>query len=364
MSIILFIVILGVLILAHEFGHFIAAKRAGIRVDEFGIGFPPRLWGKTVGETTYSLNTFPVGGFVKIFGENPDEESLHGADSARSFVRKSKLIQAWVISAGVVFNLLLAWVLLSLGFMIGVPYSPDDTVNGARVTNAELTITQVKPNSPADVAGLRAGDKIISLASGKDVLEGVDVDSVQKFIARHDELELTYSRGGEMKTASASTKDGLVEGRRAIGISMDMAGILKLPVHQALYAGAETTLLFTASTAVGIVSFFMNIFSGSADFSQVSGPVGIVGVVGASAALGFVYILSLMALISINLAVINLLPFPALDGGRLLFILIEVIKGSPIKPAIANAANGIGFILLILLMIVVTYNDIVKIVVG
>lgn len=364
MSIILFIVILAILILVHEFGHFIAAKRAGIRVDEFGIGFPPRLWSKTVGETTYSVNAFPIGGFVKIFGENPDEESLHGADSQRSFVHKSKFIQAWVVSAGVIFNLLLAWLLLSLGFMVGIPYSPDDTVNGSRVVNAELTITQVLPNSPAATAGLQVGDKIRSLSSGKDVLAATDMTSVQKFIAGHEKVDLTYARGGATNTTSLSTKEGLVEGKRAIGISMDMAGTLRLPPHQALYAGAEATVVLTGATAVGIGSFFMNIFKGAADFSQVSGPVGIVGVVGASAALGFVHIVSLMALISINLAVINLLPFPALDGGRLLFIIIETIKGSPLKPAIANTANGIGFILLILLMIVVTYNDIVKIVAG
>jgi regulator of sigma E protease len=364
MSTIIFIVILATLILVHEFGHFIAAKRAGIRVDEFGIGFPPRLWGKKIGETTYSLNLFPVGGFVKIFGENPGEESLRGSDSARSFVRMPKLMQAWVVSAGVVFNLLLAWIILSAGFMAGIPYSPDDTPNGRRVVNAELTITQVVPRSPADAAGLHVGDKIISLSAQGDVLTRGDMTAVQKFIAGHDTFEMTYSRGEETATLAMKPKEGIADGRRVIGISMDMAGILELPIHRALYAGAEATVSLTIATALGIGSFFINIFSGSADFSQVSGPVGIVGVVGASAALGFVHILSLVALISINLAVINLLPFPALDGGRLLFILIEAIKRSPIKPSIANATNGIGFILLILLMIVVTYNDIMKIVAG
>ncbi len=367
MSIFLFIIILAVLILAHEFGHFIAAKRAGIRVDEFGIGFPPRLWKKKIGETTYSLNAFPVGGFVKIFGENPDDlpaqagESMHGKDVKRSFVHKSKWIQAWVVGAGIIFNLLLAWVLVSVGFMAGLPFSAEDEKYGARVEGAALTVTQVMPSSPAEVAGLKGGDYILALYAGADVLEDPGISSAQKFIGSHEELTLAYMREKEIRTVIVHPEDGVVDGRRAIGISMDNAGTLKLPVHEALYAGALTTASFTWATMVGIIEFFKNIFVGQADFSEISGPVGIVGIVGDASELGFVHLLSLVAIISINLAVINLLPFPALDGGRLFFILIEAIKGSPIKPAIANTANGIGFILLILLMVVVTYSDIAKI---
>lgn len=145
---------------------------------------------------------------------------------------------------------------------------------------------------------------------------------------------------------------------------MDMTGTLKLPVQEALYAGLTTTASLTSATAIGLLEFFKNIFTGQANLSDVSGPVGIVGVVGDASALGFIYLLSLTALISINLAIVNLLPFPALDGGRLFFILIEAIKGSPVKPVIVNTANGIGFTLLILLMVAVTYSDIAKIVHG
>ena len=364
MSIFLFIIILAVLILAHEFGHFIAAKRAGIRVDEFGIGFPPRLWKKKIGETTYSLNAFPVGGFVKIFGEDPDDESIHGKDAKRSFVHKSKWVQAWVIGAGIIFNLLLAWILISVGFMAGLPFSAEDEVYGSRVEGAVLTVTQVMPNSPAEEAGLKGGDRILALYAGADVLENPGVDSTQKFIGTHEELTFAYMREKEIRTVIIHPKDGVVSGRSAIGISMDNAGTLKLPVHEAVYAGALTTASFTWATLTGIIDFFKNIFVGQADFSEISGPVGIVGIVGDASALGFVHLISLVAIISINLAVINLLPFPALDGGRLFFILIEAIKGSPIKPSIVNTANGIGFILLILLMVAVTYSDIAKLIHG
>lgn len=360
MSILLFIVILAVLILVHELGHFIAAKRAGVRVDEFGLGFPPRLWKKKIGETVYSINAFPVGGFVKIFGENPDEESMHGKDSKRSLGHKPKLTQAWVIGAGVTYNFLLAWSIISAGLMVGIPYSVDDTSYGKKVVAPEVVITQVLPSSPAMAAGIKGGDHVRLLVAGKDRLEKPSVETTQNFIASHDELELTYTRGSETKTTMVRPRDGIIDNRRAIGISMDMVGTLTLPVFEALYVGAITTGELTWETAVGIFGFLKNVFVGHADFSEVSGPVGIIGIVGDASTLGIVHLASLVAMISINLAIINLLPFPALDGGRLFFLLIEAIKGSPIKPVIANTANGIGFILLILLMVVVTYHDIAK----
>lgn len=360
MSILLFIVILAILIIAHEFGHFIAAKKSGIRVDEFGIGFPPRLLKKTYGETTYSINAFPVGGFVKIFGENPDEESINGKDSSRSFVHKSKLIQAWVISAGIIFNLLFAWILVSVGFMVGLPFSADDERYGDRVVSPILTIVQVMPGTPAETAGIKPGDKIIALYGSGDSLDTPGINTTKRFIAEHDEITFSYLRDKEIRTVNIVPAKGVLEGQKGIGISMDHAGILKLSPHEALYAGLLSTADLTGSTATSLLNFFKGLFTGSAVFSQVSGPVGIVGVVANASEQGFASLLLLTALISINLALINLLPFPALDGGRLFFILIEAIKGSSIKPIIANTANGIGFILLILLMVVVTYHDIVK----
>lgn len=364
MSILLFIVILCVLIVAHELGHFLAAKKAGIRVDEFGVGFPPRLFKKKIGETVYSLNAFPVGGFVKIFGENPDEESMHGHDAKRSFVHKPKLIQAWVVSAGIIFNLILAYILISLGFMIGLPYSADDAKYGARVQGAELSISYVREGSPADLAGLKAGDQILALYGGGDALESPRTATTQEFIASHKEVTLAYMREKEIRTATVVPEITPALERPIIGISMDMTGTLTLPVHQALYAGITTTASVTWATVTGLLEFFKNIFTGQASFGEVSGPVGIVKMVGDASTLGLVYLISLTALISINLAVINILPFPALDGGRLLFILIESIKGSPIKPVVANSVNGIGFILLILLMVFVTYHDIAKLITG
>lgn len=364
MSIILFIIILAALILVHELGHFIAAKRAGVRVDEFGIGFPPRLWQKKIGETVYSVNAFPIGGFVKIFGEDPNEESMNGKDSSRSLTHKKRYVQAWIIGAGVVFNLLFAWILISFGFMAGLPYSVDDSKYGSRVQNPQLTITQVMPNTPAEKAGLKGGDIIIDLVSDKDSLGNPRVETTQKFIASHEEITLTYLRGTETKTATVSGVEGVIDDRRAIGISMDIVGILKLPVHEAFYVGLSTTASITVAMAIGILDFFKNIFIGQGSLEGLAGPVGIVGIVNDASTLGFVHLLSLTAIISINLAIINLLPFPALDGGRLFFLLIEAIKRSPIKPEVANIANGIGFLVLIAFMVFVTFNDVVKLIQG
>ncbi|MFZ2303515.1 MAG: site-2 protease family protein [Minisyncoccia bacterium] len=362
MSIILFIIILAALILVHELGHFIAAKRSGVRVDEFGIGFPPRLWTKKIGETVYSLNVFPIGGFVKIFGEDPDNESLKGNDSSRSLTHKPRIVQAWIISAGVVFNLLFAWFLISAGFMVGLPYSVDGSAYGERVESPILTITQVMPLSPAHEAGLKGGDIIIKIVSGKDVLTNPRVSATQNFIASHEEMDLTYLRGGSEETVAVFGAEGFIGGRRAIGISMDNVGILKLPIHEAFFVGFTTTASITITMAVGILEFFKNIFIGQANFQDIAGPVGIVGIVSDASTLGFIHLVSLTAIISINLAIINLLPFPALDGGRLLFILIESIKRSPIKPEITNIANGIGFLILIAFMVFITFHDITKLI--
>lgn len=363
MSIVIFLIILAVLILVHEFGHFIVAKKSGIRVDEFGLGFPPKLFGKKFGETEYTFNLIPFGGFVKIFGESPNEESLEGPDKDRSLVRKPKYIQVAVISAGVFFNILLAWFLISVGFMSGLPTSVESAPAGAIVQNAQITITGVEEGSPAKEAGLAVGDRILSMVSGGDSLSDPNVSLIQSFINGHggSEVEIFYKRADVLHSALVTPIEGIVSGKYAIGIGMDMIGVVKLPIHLAMWEGGKMTIALTGAVAGAFYGLITDLFSGAADFSTLTGPVGIVGLVGDAADFGFVYLLSLMAIISINLAIINLLPFPALDGGRLLFILIEAIKGSPISPRVANTAHAVGFALLILLMLFVTFNDVVKI---
>jgi len=366
MNILIFFVILLILVVSHEFGHFIVAKKFGIRVDEFSFGFPPKLFGKKVGETTYNFNALPLGGYVKIFGENPDEESISGPDSARSFVNKPRYIQALVLLAGVVMNFLVAWLLLSIGFMSGLPTSVSAVPKGAIVQNQALTITSVIVNSPAEIGGLKTGDKILSLETKTDstklLSSNIIAENVQSFIKNHSDEEINISlvRGKENINVIVVPEINANSGVAMVGISMDTIGILKLPFYMAFWEGLKLSSELFIGTVVGFYNLIHDAFLGQADMATLTGPVGIVGVVGDAAKFGFIYLLSFTALISINLAVINLVPFPALDGGRLFFLLIEKIKGSRIKPKIANTMNMIGFVLLMVLMVLITYNDIVK----
>jgi regulator of sigma E protease len=356
MSIIIFIIILLVLVVSHEFGHFIVAKKNGIRVDEFAFGFKPKLFSVKKGETTYSFNALPIGGYVKIFGENPDEESMNGPDKDRSFVNKPRYVQAAVLFAGVAMNFLVAWLLLSVGFMSGLPSSVDSAPKGATVRNAEVAVVSVMKDSPAEIAGLKVGDRITHLSFNGDATDLPSLESLKYFVKKHsgDDIAVKFHRGPEEMETHLTPKDGIV------GISMDLIGTLKLPVHKALWEGLKLTTNLTKATAVGFYSLIHDALVGKGNLNSISGPVGIVGVVGDATQFGFIYLLSFTALISVNLAVINLIPFPALDGGRLLFLLIEKIKGSRIKPEIGNMVNMIGFGILMLLMIVITYHDIVK----
>lgn len=361
MSIIIFIVILLVLVVSHEFGHFIVAKKSGIRVDEFSFGFPPRIYGKKVGETTYNLNALPFGGYVKIFGENGDDPDVSEEDKKRSFVNKPRYIQALVLVAGVVMNFLVAWLLLSVGFMSGLPSSTSMAPKGSTVGNQYITITSVVKGSPAEISQLKTGDKLLKLVTPKDYTEVSSAESVQYFVKKHanEAIKVEYLRGKENKETEVTPINNK-EGVPAIGIAMDTIGTLKLPIHKAVWEGLKLTTNITIGTAVGFYKLISQAIVGKADMSSVTGPIGIVGVVGDAASFGFIYLLSFIALISVNLAVINLLPFPALDGGRLLFLLIEKIKGSRIKPEIGNLINMIGFGLLMVLMVFITYHDIVK----
>lgn len=365
MSILIFVVILLVLVLAHEFGHFFAAKRFGIRVDEFGFGFPPKLFGKKYGETEYSLNLLPLGGFVKIFGETPDDENMNGPDSGRSFINKPKWQQALVLFAGVFMNFLLAWVLFSFGFMSRMPISAGSARGGDyELQEVNLVILAVTPGSPAELAGLQTGDKIISLENEADFTTSVNPDTVKSFVVASGgrEIELGYRRGKnpEINLARIMPTTATADGQPIIGISMDQIGTAKLPILRAFGAGMGLTLSVTKDTAWGLYGLILDSLKGQGSLESITGPVGIVGIVGDAYEFGFVYLMSFAALISVNLAIINLIPFPALDGGRLFFLLIEKIKGSRIAPAVANTANLIGFSLLILLMLVITYHDIIK----
>lgn len=367
MSILVFILVLVVLILVHEFGHFIVAKLSGMRVDEFGIGYPPRIWGKKFGETEYTINALPFGGFVRIFGEDQTDQEI--LQSKRSFSARPKIAQALTLVAGVAMNLILAYILITATLVMGTPRAlTAEEVPGAQ--NVQLMISGVMPGSPAAEAGLAVGDAIQSVTK-QNSLETYTSQNPDGFIsfvssgAPGTALDLAIKKGAEVKTISVTPKSGVLTddpSRVALGISVAQVGVVPEPLLRAPIDGAIYTWEVSKQTAVGLVTFFSQALTLRADLSQVSGPVGIAGAVGNAYADGLSALLSIAAIISINLAIINLLPLPALDGGRLLFVIIEAIIRRPIKPSVAATVNGIGFALLILLMVVVTGSDILKLV--
>ncbi len=365
MSILIFIVVLVALIIVHEFGHFIVAKLSGMRVDEFGLGYPPRaLTVATVGETTYTLNWLPFGGFVKIYGE--DALSPDAPKDSRSFSSKSRFAQALVLVAGITMNLLFAYVLITGALVMGTPRALSES-EIVHAESMELMVANVLPGTPAFVAGLLPGDSIVGAKIGGEEWRAADPKSFSAFIAssKGSKVTLQIKRNGSEQSIVAAPVSGIAvsdRSRFALGVEVATIGVVPLSFGTAIIEGASLTWGATKMTAIGLGHFFYSIFTFTADLSQVAGPIGIAGAVGAASSQGFGDLLSIMAIISINLALINLIPIPALDGGRLLFVIIECVIRRPIKASIANSVNMVGFAFLILLMVVVTAHDIFKIV--
>jgi regulator of sigma E protease len=367
MSILIFIVVIVILIVVHEFGHFVAAKLAGMRVDEFGLGYPPRALtlGK-IGETEYTLNWLPFGGFVKIYGEDGLAEDHTGHTPSRAFSSRPRILQAIVLIAGIFMNLVFAYVLITGALVAGTPRALSDN-ELAIAHNQQLMVAEVLPGTPASSAQILAGDAIISAGDSEGQWEAVDPESFASFIdaSKGTPVTLDIDRNGTPMTITVAPSEGVAAtdpSRYALGVEVATIGVLPISFGSAIVEGASFTWGAITLTAEGLWHFFYGIFTLSPDFSQVAGPVGIAGAVGSASAQGFGDLLSIMALISINLALINLIPIPALDGGRLLFVLIESVIRRPIKPSVAQAVNSVGFVFLILLMVVVTAHDIFKIV--
>ncbi len=360
MSVVLFLVVLFILILVHEWGHFIVAKKVGMRVDEFAIGFPPRLFVLKRGETEYTFNILPIGGFVRIFGENPQSEE-DTLDQPRSFSARPRWAQALVLIAGVTMNVIFAWFLFVITFMVGVPTALDEQTAS---DSAQLYISSVLPGSPL-FEQVPSGAEVIALTAGAEALTDFVPSEFSKFVQNHaaEELSLTIAASGEEKTVSVTPVTGLLaedEGRAAIGVSLALVDTVKQSFGESLVSASAATVSGLKNITIGLFTLLSQAVQGTADFSQVAGPVGIVGMVGDAASYGITTLLTFTAMISLNLAVINMLPVPALDGGRLVFVAIEAIIRRPLNPAWTIRLNLLGFALLILLMLVVTWHDIAK----
>ena len=377
MSIIIFLLVLAVLIFVHELGHFVAARAFGIRVDAFKIGFGPKLLYWKRGETEYGINAIPFGGYVKIFGEDPDAVSTHGPDAGRSFVHKARWKQVVCLAAGVLCNFIFAWILYAVVFASGFTASPDGLEQySQRFEHHRIMITSVAADSPAAHAGLKSGDTLISAEttamnhmrgiSGAKPTTGQTVEDIQSIIndSRGLPVALTYVRDGQTTIIGVLPVANILPGKMAIGVAMGEAVDLRLPILSAISEGFVYTGTLIKATVVGLWDLVADIFRGHPDFSQVTGVVGIYGIVADAQHMGWTYLLMIAAVISINLGVINLVPFPALDGGRILFVLIEAVTRRRIPAKVANITNLIGFILLMILMVLVTWRDIARLISG
>ncbi len=353
-TILIFIVVLGVIVFVHELGHFSMAKLFGVKVDEFGIGFPPKIVGKKIGETEYTLNWIPLGGFVKIMGEDGE-----GRDDPRSFGAKKVWQRAIILSAGVIMNFLLAAVIFSVILFARFPQDVTGVPEESLPQNIEQSYVQisfVSEDSPAEKAGLEPMDKILSV-NGTDINR---VENFSEFTGSNIEKNITLEiqRGEEVieKDVFVEKKDS----RGVVGITISSIIVAKSSLLTSISGG----FMQAVNWSVTIVDSFYHLladllYKGGTDM-EVSGPVGIVKMTGQAAQLGVLVLLNFMAIISINLAIINILPFPALDGGRILFLFAEKIKGAPVSQEFEAKVHNTGFLLLMLLMVIVTFQDVLR----
>lgn len=363
MSLLIFIIVLGALVFVHELGHFLFAKLTKTKVLSFAIGFEPTLFKKKRGETTYKLNLIPFGGYVRIFGQDPSEDISKEPD--RAYINKSTGAKLLILLGGVLFNFIFAWILLTAGLIMGTPSLVVPPENGEVVisSNATNEVLRVLPNSPADIAGIKPGDQILKVTVGDTTVEKPDTFRIRQLVldnANKEVFKFEVLRAGEqtkeVSIVPASTSN---EGEFIVGLSVEELIIKKLPFFSAIKTGFSDTVFLTKETFLAFKDLIIDSTKGEADISNLTGPVGMVGIVGDASARGFGYLLYFTALISINLAVLNLIPFPALDGGQIVFVLIESITKKKIPAKVATYTNLIGFGLLILLMIAVTIFDVV-----
>lgn len=345
MTIILFIIVLLVTVLVHEWGHFIAAKKSGMLVEEFGFGIPPRLWSFKKGETRYSINALPFGGFVKIAGENGLDDTV---PHDRQFESKAWWKQSIVLVAGVVCNILLAVLLLTISYSLGTPTLSD---------TGTPTVLNVTKGSPIDQAGIAIGDTITSIKKYDEEITSIDTDSLKKTINNStDPIVITYVHDKKESVVTVIPKrDGAVA---ILGISVEKVKLERTSIPKAFVQGVKQTIFITGSIFKTVGTLLGNLVSGTKQSQELIGPIGLATEIKHASAIGFGYLLAFTAMISINLAVINILPFPALDGGRLIIVLLERITRRKFSKTAVGIIHASGFILLIGLMIFLSIGDI------
>lgn len=354
MNIVVFILTLSILVLIHELGHFLAAKKRGVLVEEFGLGLPPRIAGIKIGETIYSINFLPFGGFVKLYGED-SEEGISPKLKNRAFSYKKNWEKFLIVVAGVVGNFLLAWLLFSYLFTQGVP-----------VPTNQVKIEKVVSGSPAEKVGITPGDVIKKIISKQDnktypLSSSADLISITKKHAGK-EIILVVKRNNEEINKTITPRMSPPPGEGPLGIVISSFEEKKYPWYQAPFYGLFDSFKITFKIFAELSRTLLTLLTFQKTNVDVAGPIGIAYYTSEIIKFGKNAYLEFLALLSLNLAVINLLPFPALDGGRLTFIVYESITRKKIKKELERNLNLIGFVILISLAFLISINDVIKLI--
>lgn len=352
LTIIIFLLVIGILILVHEFGHFIMAKKIGVKVEEFAIGFPPRIYSKKKGETEYSINAIPLGGYVKMLGE------LEHSKDKRAFENQTPGKRFVIAIAGVLMNVILAWVILTIGFAVGMSpvVSSPDSIPGKKLSS-EIIIAGFEKDSPAEKSGLIAGDIILGASVNNNSVDFNSIKDLQSFSAEHkgEKVLIKYKR--ENTTAEKPVDE--LSNDAPLGVVIVEKAIVRVPWYKAPYVALHETYEIVKLTFSFFGDLVSKLFSTGKVEQGVGGPVAIYVYTGLAIKAGVMVLLQFVALLSINLAVINILPFPALDGGRLVFIVMEkLFRKRVVKEKIENIIHLVGYALLILLIVAITYRDV------
>ncbi len=342
------------LMILHELGHFLLARKFGVRVEEFGLGYPPRIVGKKIGQTIYSLNLLPFGAFVKIYGQ---EDRAEGSDS---FGQKPFWQKAMIILGGVLSFWLIAIVLLSFVMALGVPTMIGDEETG--FANPKVQIVQVLPNSPAEKAGVKIGDIVTKVSVSNSQLIVDKVKEFQNFTLDHkgQEIRITLQRGKATLDVMVTPRLSPPANEGPLGVALARTALKSFPWYLSPVEGTKATWNLTVGTVESWGIVIGRLVKGEPTGATLMGPVGIFGLFTQVTQLGVNYFLQFFAVIAIYMALFNILPIPVTDGGKLLFLVIEKVRKKPMALKIEQKIEVVFFLLLISLMIWVTIKDVIR----
>ncbi len=354
-----FFVILTILVLIHELGHYAVARIVGVRVEEFGLGLPPRIWGKKVGNTVYSLNWLPIGGFVRLAGEDAEAHDPKLAKTAKYrefFWARSKKERSAILVAGVFMNFILAVVITAALLVTGV-----------KEPSGKVHVEKVVVNSPAAAAGLREGDIILSVAERPHAPTPIKAPAELISFVKDNagrEIVLIIQREGKTSSVSVTPRREVPPGEGPLGVAVSDMMTKRYSLKEAPLKALTINVMRMRDMVTSLGGTVWRLITLRPPESDVAGPIGIAQVTGQAVKFGWAAVLEFASILSLNLAVLNILPIPALDGGRLAFVFLEKILGKKVRPAFEKSTHQIGMLILLGLIVLVSINDILRLVRG